>query len=228
MDGVRRRTYFTMKKKQDKLHLLMGLGRILLDIDKAIRIIRHTELDKDVVPNLMDGFGIDEIQAEYVADIKLRNINKEYIMNRVQEIEQLEKDIAELSDIIGNDKKIKKYIADQLKDIKKKYGKPRKTQIIYDDHLSEVSAEPEVENYNCKVLLTHDGYFKKITPQSLRGNDEQKYKDEDFLWCIEDAENVDELLFFSDKAQVYKARVADFEPVKASALGDLYEVYPRV
>ncbi|MBQ8697255.1 MAG: topoisomerase IV [Clostridia bacterium] len=220
MTCVRRELSYDKKKKEDKLHLLLGLARILIDIDKAIRIIRHTEQDKDVVPNLMEGFGINQIQAEYVADIKLRNINKEYIANRVEEIEQLEKDIAELNDIIGNDKRVKKYIIDQLKEIKKKYGKPRKTQIIYDDHLAEVSAEPEVENYSCKVLLTHDGYFKKITPQSLRGNDEQKYKDEDFLWCIEDAQNVDELLFFSDKAQVYKAKVSDFDPVKASALGD--------
>ncbi len=220
VECVRRELTFDKGKKEDKLHLLMGLGKILLDIDKAIRIVRESENEKDVVPNLMDGFGIDQKQAEYIAEIRLRNLNKEYILNRVQEIESLQKEIAELSGILSSEKKIKAYIADQLKEIKKRYGQPRRTQIIYDDLLEQIPAEPEVENYNCRVLLTCDGYFKKNTLQSLRGNDEQKYKDGDRLRCMEEAENIDELLFFTDRAQVYKAKVSDFDPVKASALGD--------
>lgn len=220
MGCVKRELTFDRSKKEEKLHLLMGLGKILLDIDKAIAIIRGTENDKDVVPNLMKGFDIDQIQADYIADIKLRNLNKEYIVNRIKEIESLQQEIQQLSDIIGSEEKTKAYIADQLLEIKKKYGKPRKTQILYDDHLADFEPQSMVENYNCKILLTHDGYFKKNTLLSLRANDEQKFKDGDYIVCAEDAENIDELLFFSDRAQVYKARVSDFDPVKASALGD--------
>ncbi|MCI8589439.1 MAG: topoisomerase IV [Clostridiales bacterium] len=220
MGCVKRELTFDKQKKEEKLHLLLGLGKILLDIDKAIRIVRETENDKEVIPNLMNGFVIDQVQAEYIADIKLRNLNKEYIMNRIQEIESLQTEIKRLGDIIASEDKTKEFIAEQLIEIKKKYGKSRKTQILYDDHLEAYEPESVVENYNCKILLTHDGYFKKNTLLSLRGNDEQKLKDDDYLVCVEEVQNVDELLFFSDKAQVYKARVADFEPVKASALGD--------
>ncbi len=220
MECVRRELSFELKKKKEKLHLLLGLGKILLDIDKAIRIVRETEHECDVVPNLMEGFDIDEIQAEYIAEIKLRYLNREYIINRIKEIETLQADIAALEAKIGDDIKVREHIADELRDIKKKYAMPRKTQLIYPDDIEVYEPESEVENYNVRVYLTRDGYFKKITPQSLRGSDEQKLKDEDVIVYEQDTENIAELLFFSDKAQCYKAKVDDFDNVKASQLGD--------
>ncbi len=220
MDCVRRELSFELQKKKDKLHLLLGLGKILLDIDKAIKIVRETEKEMDVVPNLMEGFSIDEMQAEYIAEIKLRYLNREYIINRIKEIESLQKEIAELEAKIGDDIKVKDHIAAELREIKKKYGKPRLTQLIYPEEVLTYEPENDVENYSVRVYLTRDGYFKKITPQSLRGSDEQKLKDGDVLVLEQDAENISELLFFSDKAQCYKAKVSDFEHVKASQLGD--------
>ncbi len=220
MECVRRELTFELGKKRDKLHLLIGLGKILLDIDKAIKIVRETELEADVVPNLMEGFGIDEIQAEYIAEIRLRNLNREYIVNRIKEIETLQNDIAELEAKIGDDVKVREHIAAELRDIKKKYAKPRLTQLIFPDEIQVYEPESEVENYNVRVYLTRDGYFKKITPQSLRGSDEQKLKEGDSIIYEQDTQNAAEIIFFSDKAQCYKARVSDFDSVKASSLGD--------
>ncbi len=217
---LRRELTYDLGKKRDKLHLLLGLGKILLDIDRAIAIVRGTENDADVIPNLMRGFSIDELQAEYIAEIKLRNLNREYIINRISEIESLQKEIAELEATINSEKKLKKMIAKQLAEVRDKYGKPRMTQLIYGEDVVEYDEDEHVENFPVKLVLSHDGYFKKITMASLRGNDEQKFKDGDMLRFEEDAENIHELLFFSDKAQVYKAKVADFEPSKASVLGD--------
>ena len=220
LNCVTRELTYDLGKKRDKLHLLLGLGKILLDIDRAIAIVRGTENDADVIPNLMRGFGIDELQAEYIAEIKLRNLNREYIINRISEIEALQKEIAELESTISSEKKRKKLIAKQLSDIRDKYGKPRMTQLIYTEDVVEYDEDEHVENFPVKLVLSHDGYFKKITMASLRGNDEQKFKDGDMLRFEEDAENIHDMLFFSDKAQVYKAKVADFEPCKASVLGD--------
>ena len=220
MECVKRQLTYDKAKKEDKYHLLIGLSKILLDIDKAVRIVRGTENEADVVPNLMRGFDIDEKQGEFIAEIKLRNFNKEYILNRIKEIEDLDKDIKELASIISSDAKVKKYIVKQLKTIKEKYGMPRKTEIVYNSTVDEYDDTKEVENYNCHVILTKEGYFKKNTLVSLRASDEQKFKDDDYIVCSEDCENIDSLLFFSDKAQVYKAKVDDFEPVKASLLGD--------
>ncbi|MBE6611190.1 MAG: topoisomerase IV [Ruminococcaceae bacterium] len=220
MECVRRELSFELQKKKDKLHLLIGLGKILLDIDKAIRIVRETELEADVVPNLMEGFGIDEIQAEYIAEIKLRYLNREYIINRIREIEDLQKEIAELEAKIGDDVKVKEHIANELRDIKKKYAKPRKTQLIYEDDIVEIEPEDEVDNYNVRVYLTKEGYFKKITPQSLRGSSEQKLKEGDAILIEQDAENIAELLFFSEKGQCFKFKLSEFENMKASDLGE--------
>ena len=220
MGCVKRELQYEHDRKSEKLHLLLGLGKIILDIDKAIQIIRETKNEKDVIPNLMAGFDIDEIQANYIADIKLRNLNLEYIINRVKEIESLQKEIAELKDTIENDSKVKAVIAKQLKEIKEKFGQPRKTQLIDDYDVSEYKEEEYVENYNVKLILTRDGYFKKITLVSLRGNDEQKLKDGDEIRIEEAATNTDELIFFSDKAQMYRARVKDFDCDKASSLGE--------
>lgn len=220
MECVRRELSFELNKKRDKLHLLIGLGKILLDIDKAIKIVRETELEADVVPNLMEGFGIDEIQAEYIAEIKLRNLNREYIINRIKEIESLQADIAELESKIGDDMKVKEHIAAELREIKKKYAKPRMTQLIYSDEIEVYEPESEVEDYPVHVYVTREGYFKKITPQSLRGSDEQKLKDGDAIVYARETQNSAEVIFFSDKAQCYKARIADFDSVKASSLGD--------
>ena len=217
---VQRELTFDLQKKKDKHHLLLGLAQILLDIDKAIRIIRNTEKEDDVVPNLMEGFSITQIQAEYIAEIKLRHLNREYIMKRVSEIEELQREIAELEEILRDELKIKAYIAKQLQEIKKKYGQPRKTQLIGVDELVEPDTEELVENYNVRLVMTHDGYFKKITMQSLRGNDEQKLKEGDYVVYSEDTDNRGELIFFTNKCQVYKAKVADFDQQKASALGD--------
>ncbi|MGN1128299.1 MAG: DNA gyrase subunit A, partial [Candidatus Flemingiibacterium sp.] len=187
MSCVRRELSFDLQKKQEKLHLLLGLGKILLDIDKAIRIVRETEREDDVVPNLMEGFGIDRIQAEYIAEIKLRNLNREYIINRIQEIESLRAEIDELKAKIGDDIKIRDHIASELREVKKKYAKPRMTQLIYADEIIEPEPEPEVESYTVRVCLSREGYLKKITQQSLRGNDEHKFKDGDEMMVERDA-----------------------------------------
>jgi len=220
MHCLRRELTYELEKKKDKLHLLRGLGKILLDIDKAIRIVRETEKESDVVPRLMDGFSIDEIQAEYIAEIKLRHLNREYIIERIKEIEALQKEIADLEATIGDDLRVKDLIIKQLQQIKKKYGKPRKTQIIYADDIPDVPEEEPTESYAVYVVLTKEGYFKKITRQSLRVADEQKLKDGDEIANAEETDNTADLLFFTDKAQVYKAKVDDFDTTKASALGD--------
>ena len=220
MSCVRRELTFDLEKKQAKLHLLMGLGKLLLDIDKAIRIIRQTEKEEDVIPNLMDGFSIDKIQAEYIAEIKLRNLNREYILNRIKEIESLQEEIANLEEILGDEIKIKNYIIDQLKETKKKYGKPRLTEIVHADSIEEYVPDEQVENYNVKLIMSKEGYFKKITLLSLRGNDEQKFKEGDSLAFDIDTDNISELVFFTNKCQVYRASVNDFDCTKASALGD--------
>ncbi|MBE6562357.1 MAG: topoisomerase IV [Ruminococcaceae bacterium] len=217
---VRRELNFTLGKKKDKLHLLLGLGKILLDIDKAIKIVRETAKEAEVVPRLMEGFRIDEIQAEYIAEIKLRHLNREYIINRIKEIETLKGEIAELEELLGDELKLRAYVAKQLADIKKKYGIPRKTQLLYTEDLENEPEVDETENYNVRVVFTKGGYFKKITFQSLRGNDEQKLKEGDEIVYTEDTENVKEIMVFTDKCRVYKGRIADFESTKASALGD--------
>ncbi len=219
-DCLIREFTYDLAKKKDKLHLLRGLGKILLDIDKAIRIVRETEKESDVVPNLMVGFKIDQIQAEYIAEIKLRHLNREYIIGRIKEIESLQQEIAELEALIGDELKQKAYIAKQLADIKKKYAKPRQTQLIYAEDIVAVKEETAVENYDVRIVLTREGYFKKITHQSLRGSDEQKLKDGDVIASSEDTENRAELLVFTNGAQAYKAKLDDFTNTKASALGD--------
>ncbi len=221
---VRRELSFDLNKKQEKLHLLMGLGKILLDIDKAIKIVRETKLEKDVVPNLMEGFGVDKIQAEYIAEIKLRHLNREYIMNRIQEIEELQREIAELEALIASEKATKNYIAAQLRDIKKKYHKDRRTELIYDDEIEEFEIKEEVEDINYRIVLTREGYFKKITMASLKGSDTQKVKDGDEIVYNADANSQNELIFFTDKANAYKAKVADFDNCKASEFGKFIPV----
>ncbi len=216
-----RETEFDLGKKSDKLHLLRGLAKILLDIDKAVKIVRLTEAESDVVPNLMKAFSLTEVQAEYVAEIKLRHLNREYILNRISEIENLTKEIDELKLLLSDEGKMREKIINQLKDIKKNYGKPRRSEIISVDDIVEAPKEELfVENYKVKVIMTKEGYFKKITPQSLRGNDEQKLKENDFVLYDEDTDNATELIFLTDKAQVYKCKAADFELCKASALGE--------
>ena len=220
MGCVRRELSFDLGKKREKLHLLRGLGKILLDIDKAIRIVRETAKESEVVPRLMEGFSIDEIQAEYIAEIRLRHLNREYILDRIQEIESLQKEIADLEAIIADDVKVRELIARQLAAIKKKFGQPRKTEIITLEDESELPADEGPESFPVYVVLTKEGYFKKITRQSLMRADEQKLKDGDEIVSAEDTDNVSELLFFTDRAQCYKAKTADFDAVKASALGD--------
>ena len=219
IECIRRRVFFDLGKKKEKLHLLKGLERILLDIDRAIDIIRNTELESEVVPNLMMGFGIDQTQAEFVAEIKLRNINREYILKRTSETEELERDIEELESIVNNRRKLKAIIIDELKAISKKYGTPRKTGIVYASELEEPDEEEQVEDYAVTLFLSCEGYFKKITAQSLRMSGEQKYKDGDELAVSFESTNRAELLFLTDKQQMYKARVSDFEDGKASVLG---------
>ena len=217
---VRRRVYFVMSKKKDKLHLLKGLKRILLDIDKAIKIIRETEAEADVVPNLMIGFGIDQVQAEYVAEIKLRNINKEYILKRVEETSALQDEIEDLEDILARPARVKKIIVAELEDVRKKYAEPRRTGIVYGHEVEEYTEETTVDDYAVSVFLSREGYFKKITPASLRMNAEQKYKEGDALAQSFETSNAAEVMFFTDKCQVYKTRLSDFDDTKASALGD--------
>ena len=220
-ESVRRRVYFNMKKKQDKLHLLKGLQRILLDIDRAIQIIRETEEDAEVVPNLMIGFGIDQVQAEYVADIRLRNINKEYILKRTQEVGDLEAEIADLEATVNDPRRIRKIIMDELAQVKKKYAAPRRTEILYDlPDDQDQGEEDETPDYPVHLFLSQEGYFKKITPQSLRMSSEQKYKEGDGPLLYWEGTNRDELLVFTDKQQCYKTRMSDFDDSKASVLGD--------
>ena len=218
---VKRRLYYQIQKKEDRLHLLKGLERILLDIDKAIAIIRETELESEVVPNLMIGFGIDEIQANYVAEIKLRNINKEYILKQTRAIDDLEKEIADLRDILGSARRLKNVIIGELKDVAKKYGQPRKTEIIYQTAaMEEEDEEEDIPDYPVTVFVSKEGYLKKITPQSLRMSGEQKFKEGDSLAFSKETSNKAEILVFTDQAQCYKSRLNDFEDGKASLLGD--------
>ena len=216
---IKNRVYFEMCRKKEKLHLLQGLAKILLDIDKAIAIIRNTELESDVIPNLMMGFGIDKVQAEYVAEIKLRNINKEYILKRTSEIEELERDIAELEDTLKNRRKVKAIISSELKAIIKKYPSPRRTGIVYASEIEEEPEDDPTEDYPVNVFLSNEGYLKKITPQSLRMSGEQKYKDGDGPKLSFESTNRAELLVFTDRQQVYKTKLSDFADTKASALG---------
>ena len=221
MESVRRRIYYSMNKKKEKLHLLKGLRRILLDIDRAIKIIRETEEDDQVVPNLMIGFGIDQVQAEYVADIRLRNINKEYILRRTQEVDALADEIADLEDTVNSPKRIQKIIISELEDVKKKYAQPRRTDILYDVEQEAAAAEEdETPDYPVTVFFSREGYLKKITPQSLRMASDQKYKEGDGPFLQWEATNRDELLVFTDKQQCYKTRMSDFDDSKASVLGD--------
>ena len=219
-ESVKRRVFFVLNKRKEKLHLLKGLKRILLDIDKAIKIIRETEAEADVVPNLMIGFGIDEVQAEYVAEIKLRNINREYILKRTQETEALSEEIEDLEDILARPSRVKKIIVGELEEVKKKYTEPRRTGVVYDyEETSEVEEET-AEEYPVTVFLSRHGYFKKITPQSLRMSGEQKFKEDDGLSQTFETTSNAEVMFFTDRAQVYKTRLGEFGDAKASVLGD--------
>ena len=221
MDCVKRRLYFQVQKKQERLHLLKGLERILLDIDKAITIIRETELDSEVVPNLMIGFGIDEIQANFVAEIKLRNINKEYILKQTKAASQLEQEIAELQDTLNSPRKLKNVIIKELQQVAEKYGQPRKTEILYNvEEVEPDNDEDETPDYPVTVFVSREGYLKKITAQSLRMSGEQKFKEGDTLAYSVEATNKAEMLVFTDKFQCYKTRLSDFEDGKASLLGD--------
>ena len=220
-DSVRRRVYFNMKKKQDKLHLLRGLRRILLDIDRAIQIIRETEEDAEVVPNLMIGFGIDQVQAEYVADIRLRNINKEYILKRTQEVDSLEAEIENLQATVNDPKRIRKIIIGELTEVKKKYAVPRRTDILYEYETENAQGEEDdTPDYPVHLFLSREGYLKKITPQSLRMASDQKYKEGDGPFLYWEGSNRDELLVFTDRQQCYKTRLSEFDDSKASVLGD--------
>ena len=219
-DCVKRRVYYILSKKKEKLHLLQGLKRILLDIDKAIRIIRETEEEAEVIPNLMIGFGIDQVQAEYVAEIKLRNINKEYILKRVQETAALADEIDDLEDTLAKAGRIRRIIIDELTEVRKKYAVPRRTEIVYSHELPEEPAEDAPEDYPVHLFLSREGYFKKITPQSLRMSGDQKYKEGDGPSQYFEATNNTELMFFTDRQQVYKTRASEFGETKASLLGD--------
>lgn len=217
---VNRRVYFDLSKAKDKLHLLEGLQKILLDIDKAIKIIRSTDEEQEVVPNLMIGFGIDKIQAEYVAEIKLRHLNREYILKRTADIEQLRKDIEDMEDILSSKSRVKKIIIAELKEVAEKYDKPRRTEIIFGDVEDDDEEIEEIPDYPVTLFFTKEGYFKKITPQSLRMSGEQKLKEGDEIVQTVEASNNTDLLFFTDKCQVYKAKAADFSDTKASVLGE--------
>jgi len=219
---VTRELNFELGKKEDKHHLLCGLAIIVLDIDKAIRIIRKTENDEDVVPNLSAGFNISKQQAEYIAEIKLRNLNRDYLMKRIEESKTLEAEIAEIKAILRDELKLKAHIISSLHQIKKKYGIPRKTDIIDKTEVAQAPNKEDLffENYNCRLVLTHGGYFKKLTVQSVRASEEHKLKEGDFIVYSEDTDNKGDVLFFTDKAQIYRARVADFDLCKASQMGD--------
>lgn len=215
---VRRRVYFDLAKQKDKLHLLSGLQKILLDIDKAIKVVRETENDEDVSPNLMIAFGIDHIQAEYVAEIKLRHLNRDYVLKRLSEVDSLKASIAELEDILSSENKIKTIIIQELAQVAKNYHQPRKTLFCYPEE--DVTVEEEVPDYPVNLFCTKSGYFKKITPQSLRMSGEQKLKEGDEIALAMESANCSELLFFTDKAQVYKAKASQFDDTKASVMGD--------
>ncbi len=218
---VKRRVYFQLGKKREKLHLLKGLERILLDIDKAIAIIRETELEAEVIPNLMIGFGIDQVQAEFVAEIKLRNINKEYILKRTAETGDLEREIQDLEETLKSDRRIRNIIIKELEQVSKKFGQPRKTEILYHwDTASQEETEEESPDYPVTAFVSREGYFKKITPQSLRASSEQRFKEGDSLSFSRETTNRAELLVFTDRFQCYKARLSDFDDGKASQLGD--------
>ena len=219
-ESVRRRLYFILGKKRDKLHLLKGLQRILLDIDKAIRIIRETEEEAEVIPNLMIGFGTDQVQAEYVAEIKLRNINKEYILKRTRETDALRDEIDDLEDTLNDPRRVKKILVDELTAAAKKYGEPRKTEILYEHQQLELPEEEPAAEYPVYLFLSREGYLKKITPQSLRMSGEQKYKEGDGLRQSFETTSNAELMLFTDRCQVYKVRLGEFEDSKASVLGD--------
>ncbi len=219
-ESVRRRLYFILGKKRDKLHLLKGLKRILLDIDKAIRIIRETEEEAEVIPNLMIGFGIDQVQAEYVAEIKLRNINKEYILKRTRETDALRDEIDDLEDTLNDPRRVKKILVDELTAAAKKYGEPRKTEILYEHQQMELPEEEPEAEYPVRLFLSREGYLKKITPQSLRMSGEQKYKEGDGPRQSFETTSNAELMLFTDRCQVYKVRLGEFEDSKASVLGD--------
>jgi len=220
IECVRRRTYFDLAKKKEKLHLLKGLEKILLDIDKAIDIVRKTDEEAEVVPNLMIGFGIDEIQAEYVAEIRLRHLNREYILKRTDEIDSLINDIAELEAILASKTRVKSIIISELQDVIKKHGQSRSSLLIFADEIEEVSLEEEIPDYSVNLFFTAEGYFKKITPLSLRMGGEQKLKEGDEIIQAVEAQNNTDLLFFSDKSQVYKMKAAEFSDTKASVLGE--------
>ncbi|MDR3551526.1 MAG: DNA gyrase subunit A, partial [Clostridia bacterium] len=217
---VRRRLYFDMTKFEEKLHLLKGLGRILLDIDKAIKIVRETEAEDEVIPNLMIGFGIDMLQAEYVAEIKLRHLNREYILKRTDETGRLEKDIAQIRETLGDPTKIHKVIIDELREVVKKYGAPRRSEILYETESESDEPEDETPDYPVTLFMTCGGYFKKTTPLSLRMSGEQKFKEGDSLARSAEATNRCDVLFFTNRCQVYKARVSDFDDGKVSQLGE--------
>ncbi|MEG0838570.1 MAG: DNA topoisomerase (ATP-hydrolyzing) subunit A [Hydrogenoanaerobacterium sp.] len=217
---VRRRVFFELNKRREKLHLLKGLSKILVDIDKAIRIVRETEEETEVVPNLMIGFGIDEIQADYVAEIKLRHLNREYILKRTEETSKLKSEIADMEEVLESPKRRGDIIIAELRDIAKKYGKPRRSLIIYTQDEEDVSIIEEVADYPANLFFTSEGYFKKITPQSLRMSSEQKMKEGDAVTQAVEDTNTAELLFFTDRSQVYKSRACDFDDTKASVLGD--------
>ena len=219
VDSTRRRMNFDLGKKSDRLHLLHGLEAILLDIDKAIAIIRNTKLEAEVVPNLMKGFGIDEVQAEFVAELKLRNINEEYILNRTKDIAKLEGDIAELKEVLASEQKIKQVISDELAAVNKKHVAPRKTGLVEPGDIVEVSLEPEVEEYPVTMMLSRDGYLKKMTDRVLRKAATLKYKDGDEPFIEFPSSNTHELLVFTDQRQVYKCKVAQFEDTKSAQLG---------
>jgi len=220
VECVRRRTHFDLRKKKEKLHLLKGLQAILLDIDKAIEIVRNTDEESEVVPNLMIGFGIDETQAEYVAEIRLRHLNREYILKRTAEIDELKKEIADLEAILASKSRVKTIIIREIEEVIKKYGKPRRSMILYTDEIEEIEIAEEIPDYPVHLFFSQEGYFKKITPISLRMSGEQKYKEGDSAFLQEDSSNAADLLFFSDRAQVYKMRASEFSETKASVLGE--------
>ncbi|MGI5971824.1 MAG: DNA gyrase subunit A [Oscillospiraceae bacterium] len=219
-ESVRRGVYYDLQRAKERLHLLRGLEAILLDIDRAIKIIRETEQESEVVPNLMIGFGIDELQAEFVAEIKLRNINREYIIKKVAEVEELSKQIEDLEETLKSRARVHRIIISQLQDVVKKHSAPRRTRIIYGDELTQEDVEEDIPDYSVNVFVTREGYFKKITPQSLRMSGEQRLKEGDEVLFALEATNREEILVFTDRAQVYKARLSDFEDTKASVLGD--------
>ena len=221
---VRRELKFDLKKKKDKLHLLLGLGKILLDIDKAIRIIRKTEKESQVVPNLMKGFDIDEIQANFIAEIKLRYLNREYILNRLAEIDDLQKEISDMEETLKDELKQKALIIQQLTEVKKKYGQPRRSQIVSAGAIKEYKEEEHIENYPARFVLSREGYFKKITFRSLQGNDEQSFKEDDEQLYLVDGQNTDNFIFLTNQQQLYRAKAEDFDTTKSSALGDYLPV----